>query len=265
MTQRSMAAVRGAARVGAQRWIGWLLPMQFQLLLSLMLVAAAPAAALEVPDTLAQRLQACTVCHGREGRAAADGYHPRLAGKPAGYLYNQLLNFQDGRRHYGPMVALVQPLTPAYLQEIARYFSALELPNAAPANAAPAPPARARAERLLREGDHALELPACQACHGAALTGMLPATPGLLGLPRDYLVAQLGAWRLGQRQAHAPDCMGTVARRLAPEDVAALAAWLSAQPVPQGAAARAAPAPQQPRPLRCGSGEGADRLGGATP
>jgi cytochrome c553 len=24
----------------------------------------------------------------------------RIAGKPAGYLYNQLLNFRDGRRNY---------------------------------------------------------------------------------------------------------------------------------------------------------------------
>ena len=34
-----------------------------------------------------------------------------------------------------------------------------------------------------------------------ALTGTLPAVPGLLGLPRDYLNAQLGNWRTHQRQA----------------------------------------------------------------
>ena len=45
-------------------------------------------------DTMAQRTQACTACHGNQGRAAADGYYPRLAGKPAGYLYNQLLRLQ---------------------------------------------------------------------------------------------------------------------------------------------------------------------------
>jgi hypothetical protein len=31
------------------------------------------------------------------GPRRADGYYPRIAGKPAGYLYNQLLNFRDGR------------------------------------------------------------------------------------------------------------------------------------------------------------------------
>ena len=39
---------------------------------------------------MAQRVLACTGCHGPEGRAAADGYYPRIAGKPAGYLFNQL-------------------------------------------------------------------------------------------------------------------------------------------------------------------------------
>ena len=40
------------------------------------------AAAFE--DTIAQRAMACTGCHGKEGRAASDGYYPRIAGKTAG-------------------------------------------------------------------------------------------------------------------------------------------------------------------------------------
>ena len=37
-------------------------------------------------DSIARRAAACTGCHGKEGRAAADGFYPRIAGKPAGYL-----------------------------------------------------------------------------------------------------------------------------------------------------------------------------------
>ena len=36
-----------------------------------------------VTDSMAQRMQACVVCHGKEGRATRDGYYPRIAGKPA--------------------------------------------------------------------------------------------------------------------------------------------------------------------------------------
>lgn len=54
----------------------------------------------QVPDTLAQRVLACAACHGKEERATIAGYFPRIAGKPAGYLYNQLINFLEGRRQY---------------------------------------------------------------------------------------------------------------------------------------------------------------------
>ena len=60
-----------------------------------------------VPDTMAQRVLACTGCHGKEGRATNAGYFPRIAGKPAGYLYNQLRNFRDGRRTNAAMTHLV--------------------------------------------------------------------------------------------------------------------------------------------------------------
>ncbi|MDO9074289.1 MAG: cytochrome C [Rubrivivax sp.] len=215
------------------------------------IAGAAPA---PIEDSLAQRLAACTVCHGKEGRAAPDGYHPRIAGKPAGYLLNQLQNFRDGRRRYGPMVTLVDPLPDAYLREIAAHFAALDLPYAAPP--APQAPAAvlARGRTLALQGDAARGLPACTACHGEALTGRLPATPGLLGLPRDYLSGQLGAWLSGQRRAHAPDCMAEVLRRLPVEDLDGVVVWLASQPVPAGGKPGTAPGPGEVLPLRCGSG-----------
>ncbi len=223
-------------------------------LIGVMTTAAAPAAPALIEDSLAQRLAACTTCHGEQGRAAPDGYHPRLAGKPAGYLHAQLLNFRDGRRAYGPMVALVDGLPDAYLREIAAYFAALEVPYPAPAAAredAALLAQQARGRQLVQQGDAARKLPACSSCHGSALTGVLPATPGLLGLPRDYLAGQLGAWRNGERRAHAPDCMAQVVQTLADSDISAVSSWLASQPVPPGA--KPAAALPAPAPLRCGS------------
>ena len=202
-------------------------------------------------DTLAQRLMACTACHGPQGRAAPDGYYPRLAGKPAGYLYNQLLNFRDGQRQYRLMSQMVDPLSEAYLLEMAEHFAAMDVPYPAPAPLQATADQRQRGEQLALRGDASRQLPACASCHGAALTGVLPATPGLLGLPRDYLNAQLGAWRTGLRRAHAPDCMAEIARRLAPEDIAAVSAWLASQPAP--AQAHAVKASTIAPPMRCGS------------
>jgi len=206
----------------------------FAVLASAAWLAGSPAAAAPPPfeDTIAQRTMACTACHGPQGRAAPDGYYPRLAGKPAGYLYNQLLNFRDGRRHYGLMTQLIAPLSDAYLMEIAQYFSKLEVPYPAPLPATVPPEALNHGRQLVMQGDTARQVPACVQCHGQAMTGVAPGIPGLLGLPRDYLNAQLGAWKAGQRRAHAPDCMKDVVSRLTLEDINAVASWLAAQPLP---------------------------------
>ena len=198
------------------------------------------AAPLQTPltpfkDDIAQRTQACTACHGSQGRAASDGYYPRLAGKPAGYLYNQLLNFKAGRRHYALMTQLVDPLSDSYLMEIAQYFSQIEASYPAPQRSAASADVLEKGRLLVMQGDSARQIPACIQCHGQAMTGVLPASPGLLGLPRDYLNAQLGAWRTGQRQAHAPDCMKSVVAKLNDEDINAASSWLAAQVVPANA------------------------------
>jgi cytochrome c553 len=198
-----------------------------------------------------QRMMACTLCHGNQGRATSSGYFPRIAGKPAGYLYNQLTHFRDGRRQNPGMANLLDHLSDAYLRDIAAHFSAIDLPYPPPQPVQASGSAMNRAEVLVRDGDAALKVPACVACHGQALTGVNPAVPGLLGLPRDYLIGQLGAWQTGLRHAHAPDCMAQIAKALAPEDVAALAAWLSSRPVP--ANSKPAPPVDKPMPMRCGS------------
>lgn len=217
--------------------------------------SATPAPPVSVPDTLAQRLQPCMACHGAQGRASREGYLPRIAGKPAAYLYQQLINFRDGRRNNTAMAGLLAHQSDAYLREIAGYFAALDLPHPPP----PAPGANAavlaRGQQLVLQGDDERKLPACTACHGPALTGSLQAVPGLLGLPRDYLIAQLGAWQTGTRHALAPDCMAQITRRLAPDDVSAIAAWLAAQPVPPGAPASTTA--DKDSGLRCGSIEAA--------
>ncbi|MCM2345447.1 MAG: c-type cytochrome [Acidovorax soli] len=229
-------------------------------------LAAAPAgAAPETPATnasaMAPRVLACTTCHGKQGRATQDGYFPRIAGKPEGYLYNQLINFRDGRRSYPQMAYLIEHLTDGYLREIATHFAALEVPHAPPPAPQAAPQVLERGRLLVQQGDAARQLPACVQCHGPAMTGLSPSIPGLLGLPRDYLNSQLGAWQTGQRRAQAPDCMAAIARQLSPEEVSAVSAWLAAQPVPGGG--KAAERLAGPMPVRCGGVDGVPVVGAA--
>ena len=211
-------------------------------------MAGSPAT---IPDTIAQRMQPCGACHGKEGRATPDGFFPRIAGKPAGYLYNQLDNFRSGRRSYPTMTYFVEQMSDDYLHEIAEHFASLDLPYAPPQTVGAPAAELARGEVLVRQGDAAHGVPACMQCHGTSMTGVLPAIPGLLGLPRGYLVEQFGAWRTGQRKALAPDCLARVATMLTPADITAVATWLSSQPVAVGPAA--ADSLAKPLPLSCGS------------
>jgi cytochrome c553 len=219
-----------------------------------MAVAAAvyaQAADAAIPDTIAQRVVPCTACHGKEGRATSDGYFPRIAGKPAGYLYNQLLNFRDGRRRNAMMTYTVNHLSDGYLHEMAQYFSSLQLPYPAPQRVDVPASVLERGRALVMSGDASKDVPACVACHGKTLTGIAPFIPGLLGLPRDYLNAQFGAWKNGTRKTASPDCMGQIAARLTTEDISAASAWLASQPV----SGNADPMPASPEklPLPCGS------------
>ncbi|WP_414691734.1 c-type cytochrome [Noviherbaspirillum sp.] len=222
-------------------------------ILSLAFLLAPPAAAQQTAgNAAAARFAPCMSCHGKEGRATSDGYYPRIAGKPAGYLYNQLVNFRDGRRQQYPlMVYTVQHLSDEYLREMAGFFADQHLPYPPPQRVDVSPAVLARGRALVLEGDSGRKIPACVACHGNTLTGVAPATPGLLGLPRDYLNAQFGAWREGTRRAAAPDCMGEISRQLAVEDISAITAWLATQPVPAESAP--APAASVKLPLACGS------------
>lgn len=212
-------------------------------------IAAAPV---DVPDTMAERVKPCIACHGPEDRMGRDGYYPRIAGKPEGYLFNQLRNFRDGRRYYRPMALLLADVSDQYLLEMAAYFSALKQPYPPPEHMSSSSDEIKLAQQLINRGDPSRKIPACVQCHGKELMGTAPFIPGLLGLPRAYLIAQFGAWRNGGlMRGQTPDCMSEIAKQLTPDETNAIAAWLAAQPVPDDAAPVAALSAEMAR--RCGS------------
>lgn len=203
------------------------------------------------PDTMKERVRGCVSCHGENGRGTSNVYFPRLAGKPAGYLYNQLIAFREGRRKYAPMNYLLAYLPDEYLMKMAQYYADAREPLQSPSPPSVSQSVLMRGQSLVTKGDPGKNIPACATCHGANLSGREPGIPGLIGLRPDYISAQLGAWRYGTRTAIAPDCMQLIAARLTEEDVAAVSAWLAAMPIP----ANTEPARHSPErlPLACGS------------
>jgi cytochrome c553 len=203
------------------------------------------------PDTMEARLLACAACHGKQGEGTQNDYFPRLAGKPAGYLMNQLVAFRDGRRRYPPMNYLLEYIPDAYLQKMANYFAALRPQPLAQPVADVSQALLERGHGIVTEGDPQRGVPACQRCHGPTLTGMEPGIPGLAGLHASYISAQLGAFRYGTRTAKTPDCMQLIAAGLTEQDVGAVAAWLASQPVPPDPSPL--PKGSLQMPLTCGS------------
>ncbi len=214
-------------------------------------LGAMPALAAPDGEGMAERLRACTACHGDEAIEIDDGYVPRIQGKPAGYLFNQLVNFRAHRRRYEAMNRMVAHLDERYLAAIAEYFADQEPPYPEPAEPPAREGVRERGAELVGSGDPSRDIPACQSCHGERLAGVQPNTPGLIGLPRHYIVAQLGNWRTGQRRAVAPDCMARIAERMSERDIEAVAAWLASRPLPEDTRPRAEPIPDPP--MACGS------------
>ena len=234
------------------------LPLRLALAAALVAFACGAASAQDaaVPgftelDSIDARVQGCVTCHGRAGQGTDNGYYPRIAGKPARYLYNQLVAFRDGTRKYPPMNYLVAYMPDAYLREIADHF-ARQRPPFAPGEAGSSDTATlARGETLVSKGDNSRGVPACVACHGVSLTGMNPGIPGLVGLRASYIAGQLTRWRVGDRHAAEPDCMKRIATRLSDSDIAAVAAWLARRPAPADQAPESANLVRMP--LACGS------------
>ena len=206
----------------------------------------------EFADTLEQRLLACSGCHGKQGEGSRQNeYYPRIAGKPARYLFRQLVNFREGKRTNPQMIYFTRYLSDEYLMEIATFYSKQKPPFPTPIQPAATKQQLSRGEALVRQGDKAKGIPACAACHGSALRECNRAFRASIGLYPDYIVSQMGAWQTGIRHATEPDCMAKIAAKLNGVDVSSVAAYLAYQPgtpstIPE-------PESRQNLPLACGS------------
>src|SRR5690606_13980021 len=115
----------------------------------------AAAMACAANDGMEQRMRVCTQCHDDSDRRVRNSYYPRISGKPEDYLYNQLVNFRDGRRFNALMTHLVDHLPDAYLREMAAYFAARNPVYPKPPVSSVAPEILKTGRTLAVEGDAA--------------------------------------------------------------------------------------------------------------
>jgi cytochrome c553 len=111
-------------------------------------------------------------------------------------------------------------LDPLTLQNLAAYFSALPPEAAKDGDSALA----AEGKIIFEDGLPNENIAACQACHGPEAQGVRE-IPRLGGLSYSYLKRRLEEWSQGQDAWGIP--MPKVARSLSPNQIAAVASYLS--------------------------------------
>lgn len=158
---------------------------------------------------------ACTFCHGANGQPS-DGQYAALAGQNAAYIQAQLHAFASGTRHSAQMGPLAASLSDTQIRTLAEYF-ARQRPAITEAPISD--------DALAQRGQATITARGCVACHGADLSGG-PLGPRIAGQGKGYLLDQLKAFRLGQRQ-DPTQAMNAMAGLLADDELEATAHYLA--------------------------------------
>ncbi len=182
--------------------------------------ALAIAAAIQVTavhaETIEDKAQLCAACHGENGLPPEQSFPvPIIWGQNLGYLLFQLRDFKSGSRQSDVMTPIAQALPHEDLTALAQYFSQKPWPKLPPQPSAdpPAPGQRAGAWVV------------CASCHQEGFVGG-GMQPRLAGQERAYLEKTMVEFQRGAR-ANNPG-MTDLMKSLTPQDISALAAWLSA-------------------------------------
>ena len=180
--------------------------------------SALPAGSVEAGATKAA---VCSACHGANGNSV-NAEWPSLAGLGADYIAEQLKNFKEGKRSNPVMMPMVTNLSADDLADLGAYFDSLTNTGLE------SDPSFWKAgEKLYRGGDQSRGIPACMACHGPTGAGNEPARfPALRGQHSVYVVKQLNDYASGVRTTGPNGIMQTIAKRLSPEDMRNLAAYI---------------------------------------
>jgi cytochrome c553 len=182
--------------------------------------AAALAAALALlpvsvrSQTIEQKAQLCTACHGESG-VPQQKTTPVLWGQQLGYLYVQLRDYKSGARKNDQMSAVVATLERDDLLALAQYFS----PKPWPALGQPTAATAAAAQAL-----SATRAVVCTSCHQENYNGE-GTQPRLAGQQRDYLAQTMLDFRGGKR-ANNPG-MSDLMKSISESDIAAIAEYLA--------------------------------------
>ncbi|ARN18474.1 c-type cytochrome [Piscinibacter gummiphilus] len=181
-------------------------PRETLVVLERSMTKVAPSDAVGRGGTLALN---CTMCHGAQGMSASNA--PNLAGQYPEVVIKQMHDYKSGRRSSTIMEALARALNDDQIRDIAAYYAYLPKARTAPTTYDENLPA------LVRVGDPLRNIAPCISCHGGVDQKI--GTPWIEGMPKAYLVAQLRAFKSGERRNDAQAQMRNMVRGMTEQEI----------------------------------------------
>lgn len=168
----------------------------------------------------------CISCHGDEENPPISANVPALSGQTAAYLRRALTEYRRDQRQSGMMEPIAAVLNDAEIDRLANHFARHETWTGRQRQSDRGNIERGR--KIATAGQTEAGVPPCLACHGSEASERFPR---LRGLSQEYIVGQLRLFRSGARDQTAyGSIMSSVAKRLTPEQIDDVAAYLATDP-----------------------------------
>ncbi len=157
----------------------------------------------------------CTICHGAQGMSVSNA--PNLAGQYPEVVVKQLLDYKSGKRSSSIMQALAKSLSDRDMRDLGSYYAYLPKARTAPTTYDEALPA------LVRVGDPMRNIAPCISCHGGVDQKL--GAPWIEGMPKEYLVAQLVAFKSSSRKNDSEAQMRNMVRTMTSKEMDEVASF----------------------------------------
>lgn len=166
----------------------------------------------------------CTMCHGAQGMSTSNA--PNLAGQYPEVIIKQLQDYKAGKRTNALMQSLAQNLSDEQIRDLGAYYASLPKARTAPTMYDETLPA------LVRVGAPLRNVAPCISCHGGVDQKL--GAPWIEGMPKDYLVAQLKAFRSAERRNDVQAQMRAVAKPMTDDEIEQVANFYARKAAPAG-------------------------------
>ena len=157
----------------------------------------------------------CTMCHGARGMSESNA--PNLAGQYSEVVVKQLNDYRSGHRRSSIMEGLAKAMSERDIDDIGAYYASLPKARTAPTTYGEPLPA------LVRVGDPLRNIAPCISCHGGVDQKL--GAPWIEGMPKDYLVGQLAAFKSGERRNDSEAQMRNMVRTMTAKEIDEVAAF----------------------------------------